>query len=134
MRDAQKVQAERVAENVDLERAVPFVMPRAAYALAALGLVATCLFALRYGMTRTLDLKAPLATILMQTFGSSTVEQAELRKKGGSRRSQQPKPMGISIPEANPNQPGELEPASAHALDTVEEPEAINSPIEPQAS
>jgi len=41
MREAQKAQAERLAENVDLERAVPFVMPRAAYALAALGLVAT---------------------------------------------------------------------------------------------
>ncbi|PYT23025.1 MAG: hypothetical protein DMG57_33205 [Acidobacteria bacterium] len=134
MREAQKAQAERVAENVDLERAVPFVMPRAAYALAALGLVATCLFALRYGMTRTLDLKAPLATILMQTFGSSTVEQAELRKKGGSRRSQQPKPIGLSIPEGDPNQVGQLDPASNTALDTVEEPDAINSPVERQVS
>src|SRR5229473_6456362 len=134
MREAQRLQAERLAQNVDLGRAVPFAMPRAAYVLAVLGLIASCLFALRYGITRTLDLKAPLATILMQNFGFSTVEQAALRKNAGAHKSQQPKPIGLSIPEADSNQPGQLDPASNTALDTVDEPDAINSPLERQVS
>ncbi len=134
MREAQRLQAERLAQNVDLGRAVPFAMPRAAYVLAVLGLIASCLFALRYGITRTLDLKAPLATILMQNFGFSTVEQAALHKNAGAHKSQQPKPIGLSIPEADSNQPGQLDPASNTALDTVDEPDAINSPLERQVS
>src|SRR5579872_1574800 len=65
MRSGQSLQAERVAGRVDLRRAVPFAMPRATYALASLALVATGLFALRYGFTRSLDLRAPLARIVM---------------------------------------------------------------------
>jgi hypothetical protein len=72
--------AERVAAAVRLETALPFTMPRAAYASAALFVVAGSLFALRYGMTRQLDLKAPLATILHQTFGSEPkTEQAKAK-------------------------------------------------------
>jgi len=56
--------AERVSQNVDLRAAVPFRMPRTAYAMAALLLVAGSLFALRYAVSRTLDLKPPLARIL----------------------------------------------------------------------
>jgi hypothetical protein len=55
-------------------------MPRGAYLMAALALVAGSLFALRYGFTRQLDLKAPLATILRQSFGvEAKTEQAKAK-------------------------------------------------------
>jgi hypothetical protein len=69
--------AERVSQNVDLRAAVPFRMPRTTYAMAALLLVAGSLFALRYAVTRTLDLKPPLARILEQSFGSPKTENAK---------------------------------------------------------
>ena len=44
-------------------QAVPFTIPRAAYAMAGLFLVASSLFALRYGFERKLDLRQPLAAL-----------------------------------------------------------------------
>jgi hypothetical protein len=69
--------AERLAETADLRRAIPFTVPRTAYAMAALVLVAGSLFALRYGISKRLDLKEPLAAMLQQTFRSpEKTEQA----------------------------------------------------------
>src|SRR5262249_14957716 len=74
--------AERAAAGADIRRAIPYTMPRTAYALAALILVAGSLFALRYAISRRLDLKPPLATILAQTFSPERKQQArnELRR------------------------------------------------------
>jgi len=71
--------ANRLAETADVRRAVPYTVPRAVYPLAALILVASSLFALRYGLTRKLDLAPPLATILQQTFGFET--RTEMARK-----------------------------------------------------
>jgi hypothetical protein len=50
--------------------------------MAALAVVASSLFALRYGLTRSLDLQPPLARILQQTFGKEEpVEQANNRRR-----------------------------------------------------
>jgi hypothetical protein len=69
IRRLQYERAERVAETVDARQAVPYQMPRSIYSTAALALVATSLFALRYGLTRSLDLKAPLSAIVQQSLG-----------------------------------------------------------------
>jgi len=69
--------AEQVSQNVDVRAAVPFRMPRTVYAMAALLLVAGSLFALRYAVSRSLDLKPPLARILEQNFGSPKTENAK---------------------------------------------------------
>jgi hypothetical protein len=73
----QAAAAEQVSQNVDLRAAVPFRMPRTAYAMAALLLVAGSLFALRYAVSRSLDLRPPLARILEQNFGSAKTENAK---------------------------------------------------------
>jgi hypothetical protein len=65
----QREQADRISRTLDVRRAIPFKMPRSAYAVAALALLASSLFALRYGITRRLDLHPPLARILEQRFG-----------------------------------------------------------------
>ena len=69
VRRCQFAQAERLAHEVDVRRAIPYTLPRRMYLLAALVVVASSLFALRYGLSRRLDLKPPLAHILRQQFG-----------------------------------------------------------------
>ena len=130
MRDGQRAQAEGAAERVDLERAVPFAMPRAVYALAVLGLVASSLFALRYGISRTLNLRPPLVRILMENFGALPNEkEAALRKDARTAKPEPPKPIGLTLPEGDPNSPQQLDPAPDSALDTVGVPDAVNDPL-----
>lgn len=74
---SQAAAAESVARSIDPRQAIPFTMPRSAYAMAALFLVAGSLFALRYGISHRLDLKQPLASMLQQTFGAEPVQQAK---------------------------------------------------------
>jgi|SRR5579872_6603436 len=130
MREEQRAQAERAAEGVNLERAMPFAMPRALYALALLGLAASALFALRYAVSRRLDLTAPLARIMMENFGAQGPEQeAALRKQGRLPRPDAPKPVGLTLPEGEPERPQALDPAPDSALDTVGVPDAVNDPL-----
>lgn len=69
VRRLQCEQAERLASTVDPKTAAPFRIPRTIYVMALLFLVAGSLFALRYGLNKTLDLKPPLANMLQQQFG-----------------------------------------------------------------
>lgn len=83
MRQCQLERAQRLSASVDVRRAVPYTMPRTVYLLAALVLVASSLFALRYGISRKLDLRPPLAAMLQQEFGwkpRTAVAKAERRK------------------------------------------------------
>ncbi len=81
IREAQFAHATALAAGVDLRRAIPFTMPHAAYTLVGLVLVASSLFALRYGVERRMDLKAPLARLLMPWLGLKTEVQAEARNR-----------------------------------------------------
>lgn len=130
MRAGQRAYAERVAEKADLERAIPFAMPRAAYTFAVLGLVASGLFALRYGVTHRLDLRPPLARIVMDNFGfgAERQEQAALRKNSAS-KPDMPKPVGLTMPDGDPNNPSQLDPAPDSALDTIGIPDAVNDAL-----
>jgi hypothetical protein len=65
---SQREIAERAATGVDLRRAIPYSLPRSAYIVAALALVASSLFALRYGLNKRLDLRAPLARMVQEQF------------------------------------------------------------------
>ena len=63
---------------MDVRAAVPYTMPRGIYVMAALFVVASSLFALRYGLSRQLDLKQPLANFLPESLTASrTVRQAQ---------------------------------------------------------
>ncbi len=134
MRAGQRAQAERAAERVDLSRAVPFAMPRAVYALAALGVVASGLFALRYGFTRTLDFRASLVRIVMDNSGGPAQQEAALHKGSRAIRPDAPQPIGLTLPEGDQNMPLGLDPAPDSALDTVGVPNAVNDPLRPDQS
>jgi len=65
-RRGQREQADKAAGGVRLEQAVPFVLPRSLYAMAALCVLATALLALRYSAAHGLNLRAPLAQLLFE--------------------------------------------------------------------
>jgi hypothetical protein len=69
LRESQRAAADRVAAGVDVRQAVPYLLPRTAYITAALLLIGSSVFALRYGLTDKLDLKQPLAAILRESLG-----------------------------------------------------------------
>jgi len=117
-----------MAREVDLESALPFTMPRAVYAMGILFLIATSLFALRYGMSRNLDLKAPLPTVVMDAMGWNPPVSAEKAKKNESRISALLKQLGINVPEPGEKiQPGNLDEATDAALESVTDPDLDNS-------
>ena len=66
----QRSQAEAAAQSVDLETAIPFTLPKALYAMAALALLATGLIAFRFASTRGLDLRAPLTEVLFEDLAA----------------------------------------------------------------
>ncbi len=121
VREFQRQQAERLAPGVDVRRAIPFTMPRAVYAVGALALVASSLFALRYGLTRRLDLKPPLARILQQTLGPN--ERTEMAKM---RRNRQPDPRSVDQEDAEI----EREIAAAQAEADREAQDAKQNPVD----
>ena len=126
----QRSQAESVAREVKLETALPFTMPRAAYAMAGLFLVATSLFALRYGISRSLDLKPPLTSVVMDALGWNPPASAEKTKHPAeSKMAALLKQLGISVPDQGEKiqQSANLDPAPDSALDTVTDPDPDNS-------
>lgn len=113
----QSQRADRLAESVDVRQAVPYTMPRTIYLMAALFLVASSLFALRYGLSRRLDLKQPLASMLQQSFGAD--EPAQQAKN--QRRMRQPEPQtqpddtGSAVEEPDQKQGDQQDADSANA-------------------
>lgn len=107
-RRLQSQQAERMAAGVDVRRAVPYQLPRAAYVMAGLILLAGSLFALRYGLTRRLDLSQPMARILQQALGWDTPQSASLPQRKEPRASDSgpqdgDSPLASDQPQNDPN-------------------------------
>ncbi|MDQ6662971.1 MAG: hypothetical protein M3Z23_01090 [Acidobacteriota bacterium] len=132
VRAAQKAHAEALVDRINLAQAVPFTLPKTTYAVAALGLLASSLFALRYGIDRRLDLKPPLTTILMDSFGFATdpvkdAVAAQKRRKAGNAGNPAPSAsLGLTIPQSQLKRPDGLGAAPDSALDTVGVPEVNN--------
>jgi hypothetical protein len=107
IRRAQAEQAERLASQVDVVEAVPFTVPKSIYAMAILSLVASSLFALRYGMTRTLDLRPPLAALVFDAFHFSSEPQvAEKKKREVRHADDRLKPFGLPVEQDAGRVPG----------------------------
>lgn len=126
----QKIQAEQLIPAVDLDAAVPFRIPRALYAMGLLGLIASSLFALRYGIRRSLDFQAPLTQVVMDGLGLHAPEDklASAKKKqgGNPNRPDELDNQGMQLPRGEQRHAGELETAPASALDQVGVPDVNN--------
>jgi hypothetical protein len=107
----QQDQADRVAATVDVRLAVPLRVPRRVYAMAVLALVASSLFALRYGVMRRLDLHTPLARVLEQQFHFE--EKIVLAKNVRRDPPPQGQPDEPEQAAQDQNQNGESEPSAA---------------------
>jgi hypothetical protein len=79
--ESQHQVAESLARTADIQRGLPFVFSRSAYVCGGLALVAASVFGLRYGVTRTLDLRPSLVRIAFDGFLGSPKQVAEARKK-----------------------------------------------------
>jgi hypothetical protein len=126
IRRAQRSQAERIAAGVDVRRAIPLQIPRALAGTAILALAAGSLFALRYGLDRRLDLRAPLARIVQEKLGYSEPRQAARRRDPAPRDPKRPEEPGFSLDDSPQKGPGELDAAPDSALDTVGVPQVDN--------
>jgi hypothetical protein len=125
VRDAQLGQAGRTAESIDARRAVPYVMPRGAYVAGVLVLVASSLFALRYGISRQLDLRRPIANFLPDSAsGNKTPKQAANQKRNQKRTPEAPDENGTQADDDQKSQ--STEDASSQAQ-TPSESEAQNA-------
>ena len=70
-REAQRNVAERMARGADPRQAEPFELPRSAYIAVFALLGAASVFGLRYGVTRSLDLRPPVTAALFDFFRPS---------------------------------------------------------------
>ena len=133
VRRAQFESAGQVAATVDVRAAVPYTMPRGIYVMATLFVVASSLFALRYGLSRQLDLKQPLANFLPESLTAGrTVRQAqnvrrnpkqvpEAPDEGLASEEQDQKGSGQQDAGQDMQTPGEPEPSK---VDTKNSPKA----------
>jgi hypothetical protein len=146
---AQRTEAETRARQVDLRKALPYHMPRTAYSLVGLALLASSLFALRYGLERRIDLKPPLARLLFPWLPIKTELYAAVHqpnplknrsesreKRGGEELTGRKEPLekpnpalqaleGVDLPEAD-GQPasqtaGKAEDSDSEAQDQADE-------------
>ena len=117
--------AERVCRGASAKQAVPFTVPRAVYAMGLLGLIASSLFALRYGVDRRMDLRAPLARVIRHALGLPEPQQRpqEARKQQHKLPPELEKLAALSIPEPDAGNPGELDAAPDSVLETTGVPE-----------
>jgi len=133
VRQLQLDRAEEIAKSVDVKQAVPYTVPRTVYLMAGLLLLASSLFALRFGLTKSLDLKAPMASILGQSLGNSDrTNQAKAKKP-----LQQPEsPMSPDESGANAQDPDQKAPEQPDkdASNASEEASDSSSPGEQKAA
>ncbi|MCL4401990.1 MAG: hypothetical protein M1436_04910 [Acidobacteria bacterium] len=122
LRALQRAQAERLCDGISIRHAVPFTMPRGVYALSALLLVASSLFALRYALERRLDLQRPMARILQHALGLEEQQQAKAEEKKQSRKQHSPldEAATLSLPAADQQMAGQPQTTDA-ALDASAE-------------
>ena len=111
IRDAQLAHAARTAEGVDVCRAIPYIMPRGAYVAGVLLLVASSLFALRYGISRQLDLRRPMANFLPDALtNNAKVRQAANNRRNPKQAPEAPDENGTSADDDQKG-PGAEDPA-----------------------
>ena len=78
---AQRHSVESIIPGIDPSAAVPFLLPRPAYAAAILTTIAFAMLAFRYGILHNLDLRQPLVAALGEIFHSPVSQRAAAGKK-----------------------------------------------------
>lgn len=133
MISSQRELAEQQARSADLRSGLPFRTPKSIYAASCLALAAATIFAIRYGVTRSLDLRPAL--LHMPFTGSLTSdEMASAKKKPGQRTGKDRSPeTGISY-DPWESKTMDQQGAPDSALDTIDTPDVNNASSEGAAN
>ena len=126
--ERQREAAENLARTADPRHAVPFLLPRSLYAASALLIAIGGLLALRYGITRSLDLRPSLVAIAFEGVSTSDKDAREARKKGLGQRASNDRwkeEMGLT-PDPWQSTPLDQSAAPDGALNTVDTPDVNN--------
>jgi len=123
--ERQKAAAEAVVRSADVRTGIPFFAPRSLYACAALAMAAFGIFAIRYGVTRSLDLRPSLVQIAFDGFFGSPQEIAAAKRKALHPKGGDP----LTSKSADPSQQEtlDLNQSPENALNTVETPQPADS-------
>lgn len=98
MREAQRATAEALCRGLNLRRGVPLQKPQTLYLLLLLGVAASGLFALRYGLPRGLDLRRPLPRIVLDVLRPAVPERAAATRRE-KRLQEYWKQFGVTLDE-----------------------------------
>ncbi len=120
----QRSHAESLIPTVDLETAIPFRTPRALYVMGVLGLVASSLFALRYGTVKRIDWQAPISQLIIESLGLKDPEAKKLaaNKKNNDGKGEALDSSGNPIPKSDEKK-NETEPPPASSLESAGDPD-----------
>ncbi len=125
VQEAQRSHAEALLPSVDLESAIPFRLPRALYAMGTLFLVASGLFAVRYGTAKKLDWRAPISQLIIESLGLKDPEAKQLaantKKKGQDAAGDPLDTSGNPIPKSEDKKE---DPPPSNAADSVADSQA----------
>jgi hypothetical protein len=130
--ESQRNQAENLARSADMDRGMPFVLPRSAYVNLALVAVALGMFGLRYGIKRSLDLGSPLVSINLDGFFGNSPKIADARPRG-----KPPSDARGDVDGAKDqwdSKTDDRDPATEAALQSVEDPAPNNGNTSPDGS
>lgn len=116
-------QADCLARSVDPKAVFPMRMPKALYAVGGVALVAFGMFAIRYGVTHSLDLKPNLVKIAFDAVWN-TDKNAPADKKSAFQKKieEQLKKMGIDL--GLPDSDRKMDGSAETALNTMDAPKA----------
>jgi len=128
----QRETAEDLARSADLRQGVPFLAPRTFYINAALALAVASMFGVRYGITRSLDLRASLIHIDFDGFLGSSSRQVADAKKRGAMPFEKTRESDAAA-EQWESKTSDLEPQPDTPLDTIDDTETSN-PADADAS
>jgi hypothetical protein len=125
--ERQRLSAEDLARSADVRHGLPFLAPRTFYVNAGLVLVVAAMFGLRYGVTRSLDLRPPLVRIAFDGFLGSPRQIAEAKKIKHERPFDQDghREQGQAV-DPWESKAADLDPAPDSALQTVDTPDPNN--------
>jgi len=127
---SQRKQAEVAASEVQLDQAVPFLIPRSLYAMAALCLLATGLVGLRYGIGHGLNLRAPITQLLFEDESIRDAKKAQaLYPKSKTWMDEAQSLLSKLGMAPNPNEPA---PGDEDALDKAID-QALQNPADASA-
>jgi hypothetical protein len=122
----QRHTAEDLARSTDLRQGLPFFAPRTFYINAALALAVCAMFGLRYGINRSLDLRASLLPMPFEGFLGTSREVADAKKGQRPFDGDGHRENGMPV-DPWQSKPGDLDPAPDAALQTSDTPE-VNNP------